>query len=115
MESKLVTAQIIEKKIFTFRGYQEMVDKDLSELYQVEVKRLNEQVKRNVERFPSHFRFQLSDSEKNELVANCDRFTLLKHSSSNPLLLVFFLGGSACSGLSGQVVILPLALDYPLT
>lgn len=59
MEAKLVTAQIIENKIFTFRGYQVMVDKDLSELYQVEVKRVNEQVKRNVERFPSHFRFQL--------------------------------------------------------
>lgn len=84
MEIKLTTAQIIENKIFTFRGYQIMVDKDLAELYQVEVKRLNEQVKRNIERFPPHFRFQLSDDEKNELVANCDRFEMLKHSSSNP-------------------------------
>ena len=44
---------------------------------------LNEQVKRNVERFPLQFRFQLTDAKKNELVANCDRFALLKYSSSN--------------------------------
>ena len=83
---ELITAQIIERKIFTFQGKQVMVDKDLAELYQVEVKRLNEQVKRNIERFPSHFRFQLSDNEKDELVANCDRFAALKHSSSNPFV-----------------------------
>ena len=81
---ELVTKQIIESRIFTFQGKQVMVDRDLAELYQVEVKRLNEQVKRNSTRFPVHFRFQLSDIEKNELVANCDRFEMLKHSSSNP-------------------------------
>jgi hypothetical protein len=81
---ELVTTQIIESKIFTFQGKQVMVDRDLAELYQVEVKRLNEQVKRNITRFPDDFRFQLSDTEKNELVANCDRFEMLKHSSSNP-------------------------------
>jgi hypothetical protein len=51
-----------------------MLDRDLAELYKVEVKRLNEQVKRNQDRFPNNFRFQLSDDEKNELVAICDRF-----------------------------------------
>jgi len=61
-----------------------MVDRDLAELYGVEPKRLGEQVKRNIERFPSEFRFQLSEEEKNELVANCDRFKSLKHSSSLP-------------------------------
>jgi len=86
MELQPVSIRIIENKIFTFQGKQVMVDKDLAELYEVEVKRLNEQVKRNVERFPSHFRFQLSDSEKNELVAICDRFATLKHSSSNPFV-----------------------------
>lgn len=84
MQEKLATTQIIENNIFIFRGNPVMVDRDLSELYQVEVKRLNEQVKRNIERFPSHFRFQLTDAETNELVANCDRFEKLKHSSSNP-------------------------------
>jgi hypothetical protein len=61
-----------------------MMDRDLAELYGVEVKRLNEQVKRNIERFPENFRFQLDNNEKNELVANCDRFNKLKHSSVNP-------------------------------
>jgi hypothetical protein len=49
-----------------------MMDRDLAELYGVEVKRLNEQVKRNIERFPENFRFHMNNNEKNELVANCD-------------------------------------------
>ncbi|NLA25455.1 MAG: ORF6N domain-containing protein [Bacteroidales bacterium] len=74
----------IENKIFKIRGEQVMLDRDLAEMYQVEVKRLNEQVKRNIERFPELYRFQLNNEEKNELVANCDRFESLKHSSVNP-------------------------------
>ncbi|WP_083833698.1 ORF6N domain-containing protein [Belliella baltica] len=50
-----------------------MLDLGLAQLYEVEVKRLNEQVKRSITRFSAHFRFYLSDTEKNELVANCDR------------------------------------------
>lgn len=74
-------AMPIENRILTLRGKQVMIDRDLAELYGVENKRLNEQVRRNVERFPEHFRFQLSNQEKDELVANCDRFNGLKHSS----------------------------------
>jgi phage regulator Rha-like protein len=73
----------IEDRIFSFRATAVMVDSDLAEMYGVETKRLNEQVKRNIHRFPDTYRFQLSDNEKNELVANCDRFQNLKHSSSN--------------------------------
>ena len=51
-----------------------MIDRDLAELYGVETKRLNEAVKRNIERFPERFRFQLTKEEMAELVANCDRF-----------------------------------------
>lgn len=58
-----VTAHEIESKIFTVRGLQVMIDSDLAELYGVELKRMNEQVKRNIERFPVAFRFQLSRSE----------------------------------------------------
>lgn len=76
--------QSIQNLIFTFRGKQVMIDRDLAELYQVQTKRLNEQVKRNIERFPIEFCFQLNEDEKNELVANCDRFDVLKHSSSHP-------------------------------
>ena len=77
--------QIIENKIFTVRGQQVMLDRDLAELYQVTTKRLNEQVKRNIDKFENFF-FQLSSEEKNELVANCDRLNTLKHSSSNPFV-----------------------------
>lgn len=74
----------IQNMIYTFRAKQVMIDRDLASLYQVQTKRLNEQVKRNSGRFPAEFCFKLSDKEKDELVANCDRFKTLKHSSSNP-------------------------------
>lgn len=79
-----ITLSHIEKRIFNLQEKQVMIDRDLAEMYQVEVKRLNEQVKRNLDRFPDHFRIQLSNTEKDELVANCDRFKSLKHTSSNP-------------------------------
>jgi len=61
-----------------------MIDRDLADLYEVQTKRLNEQVKRNIQRFPQSFRFQLTEIEKKELVADCDRFKTLKHSTSLP-------------------------------
>ena len=79
-----LSQQHIENRIFTIRGKQVMFDRDLAEMYQVEVKRLNEQVKRNIDRFPETFRFQLNSQEKDKLVANYDRFESLKHSTVNP-------------------------------
>lgn len=79
-----ITTVLIEKRIFTFRREQIMVDTDLAEMYDVETKVLNQSVKRNIQRFPEAFRFQLNDKEKMELVTNCDRFEKLKHSSVNP-------------------------------
>ena len=58
-----IVSRSIEEKIFTIRGMQVMLDRDLAELYQVETKRLNEQVKRNIERFPEEFMFQLTKDE----------------------------------------------------
>ena len=63
----------IKNKIFTIRDTQVMVDRDLAELYQVETKVLNQAVKRNIERFPECFRFQLLQNELDELVTICDR------------------------------------------
>ena len=77
----IATNDFIKSRIFTIRGVHVMLDRDLAELYGVETKRLNEQVKRNLERFPSTFMFPLSKSEMVELVANCDRFRTMKHSS----------------------------------
>jgi ORF6N domain len=85
MEVKINSSQkYFENRIFTFRGLQVMIDKDLAEMYEVETKVLNQAVKRNIERFPGAFRFALTISEKQELVTNCDRFENLKHSSSAP-------------------------------
>lgn len=72
--NKVDTLQEIEDRIFTIRGVQVMIDRDLADIYEVKTKRLNEQVKRNIERFPERFMFQLSDNESDKLVANCDRF-----------------------------------------
>jgi hypothetical protein len=70
----------IEDLIMIVRNKQVMIDRDLAMLYEVDAKRLNEQVKRNIERFPEHFRFQLTDDEKNKVVANCDHLEMLKYS-----------------------------------
>jgi phage regulator Rha-like protein len=59
---------VIQNKIVAVRGQQVMIDRDIAELYGVETKRLNEQVKRNIERFPSEFCFQLSNPEAQELL-----------------------------------------------
>ena len=55
--------QIIQSKIYEIRGYRVMIDRDLAEMYQVETKVLNQAVKRNIERFPEDFMFQLTDEE----------------------------------------------------
>lgn len=80
----LIVQGEISSRILTLRGRQLMLDRDLAELYGVETKRLNEQVKRNSKRFPLDFMFSLDEKEKNELVANCDRLNSLKHSVVSP-------------------------------
>ncbi len=82
--SNVVENILVDNKIFVIRGMQVIIDKDLAELYQVETKALNQAVKRNSEKFPDDFMFELLDFEKNELVTNCDRFKTLKYSVSNP-------------------------------
>lgn len=57
----------IKTKIYTIRNQQVMIDSDLAQIYDVELKRLNEQVKRNIERFPTSFRFQLTQEEYENL------------------------------------------------
>jgi len=68
----LIVKEDIAQKIHTFRNTKVMVDSDLAKLYGVPTGRLNEAVKRNIDRFPEDFMFQLSDKEKKELIANCD-------------------------------------------
>ena len=74
----------VRSKIQIIRGTAVMIDRDLAVLYSVDTKRINEQSRRNIERFPDRFRFQLSNEETSQLVAFCDRFKALKHSTVNP-------------------------------
>jgi hypothetical protein len=66
MAQNLIKSEI-ESRIFTIRGMQVMLDSDLAKLYNVETKALNQTVKRNLERFPESFRFQLSENEMQNL------------------------------------------------
>ena len=75
--------QIIKDKIFEIRGQKVMLDSDLSELYEVETKVLNQAVKRNSARFPEDFMFQMSDNEANILRSRT--VTLLKFNKGGRL------------------------------
>ena len=75
---------MIEERIFFIRQQYVMIDRDIAELYGIETKVLNQQVKRNIERFPENFMFRLDKDEFQELVTNCDRFATLKHSTVMP-------------------------------
>lgn len=61
---------IIENKIYEIRGQKVMLDFDLAEMYELETKRLKEQVRRNIERFPEDFMFRLTNSEVNSLIVS---------------------------------------------
>jgi len=66
-ENELIKIEEIRNRIYTIRGVQVMLDDELAKLYGVETKRLNEQVKRNIERFPAEFMFQPSAAELENL------------------------------------------------
>ena len=59
----IISDAVVVNKIYLIRGQKVMLDNDLAELYGVETKRLNEQVRRNIERFPEDFMFQLTENE----------------------------------------------------
>jgi hypothetical protein len=66
-DQSLLSEETISNKIYFIRGEKVMLDIDLASLYEVETKRLNEQVKRNLSRFPMDFMFQLTENEYNSL------------------------------------------------
>jgi hypothetical protein len=80
----IIRVKRIQQAILFIRGEKVMLDADLAVLYEVTTKRLNEQVKRNRDRFPEDFMFQLTEKEKAEVVANCDHLKRLKFSSTMP-------------------------------
>ncbi len=68
-ETALIPQEYVESKILLIRDKKVMLDKDLAELYGVETRALNQAVKRNNDRFPEDFMFQLTKSEANLLVS----------------------------------------------
>ena len=80
----VIPDELVMSKILLIRGKKVMIDRDLAELYGVPTKRLNEQVRRNMKRFPKDFMFQLTEKEKDEVVANCDHLESLKYSTVLP-------------------------------
>jgi hypothetical protein len=83
-ENSIVPAQRVESRILLIRGQKVLLDADLAKLYGVTTKRLNEQVKRNRNRFPDDFMFQLTSGGKAEVVAICDHLRGLKFSPALP-------------------------------
>ena len=70
---ELIPEEVVEKKIYLIRGQKIMLSIHLAELYGVETRALNQAVKRNIDRFPEDFMFQLKDSEAEWLVSQkCD-------------------------------------------
>lgn len=61
--NQIIPVEVIAHKIYLVRGQKVMLDSDLAELYGVQTKRLNEQVRRNIERFPEDFMFRLTTGE----------------------------------------------------
>ncbi len=80
----LVSGGAVNRKILLIRGLRAIIDVDLAEIYAVTTKRFNEQVKRNRNRFPPDFMFQLTKKEKAEVVAKCDHLSKLKFSPHLP-------------------------------
>lgn len=74
----------ITQYILYIRNRKVILDTDLANIYEVQTKRLNEQVKRNIGRFPEDFMFRLTDKELEEVVAKCDHLKNLKFTSINP-------------------------------
>ena len=80
----IIPEEKIDRSILLIRGQKVKLDADLAVIYGISTSRLNEQVKRNKDRFPDDFMFQLTDDEKAEVIANCDHLERLKFSRTNP-------------------------------
>ncbi|MCG2775020.1 MAG: ORF6N domain-containing protein [Desulfobacterales bacterium] len=83
-ENSMIPVEGIDTIILVIRGQKVILDRDLAQLYGVTIKRLNEQVKRNRDRFPEDFMFRLRAEEKEEVVANCDHLSTNKFSAALP-------------------------------
>lgn len=83
-EKSIPPKESIAQAIIIIRGRRVILDHDLAIIYGVKTKALNQAVKRNEERFPEDFMFQLTDAEKSKVVTDCDHLHRLKYSTSLP-------------------------------
>lgn len=83
-QQALILPDQVTLLILPLRGHKVLLDVDLARLYGVTTRRLNEQVRRNEDRFPEDFRFRLSAAERKEVVEGVERFARLKHATSLP-------------------------------
>jgi hypothetical protein len=83
-DKSLVSLERIERTILHIHGQKVMLDADLAKLYGIPTKALKQAVKRNPDRFPSDFMFELSQEVKDEVVTNCDHLARLKFSHTLP-------------------------------
>jgi ORF6N domain len=108
----LVRRDAVESRILTIRGQRVMLDTDLAELYGVATKALNQQVMRNIRRFPADFMFRLTRDEKDLVITDNSRLSRLKFSPHLPyafmehgaLMLASVLNSSTAIGTSIEVV-----------
>jgi phage regulator Rha-like protein len=108
----IIPAGRIEQAILQIRGLRVMVDADIAVLYGVTTKALNQAVKRNKDRFPEDFTFQLTPKEKSEVVTNCDHLSRLRFSPVLPyvftehgvLMLANILNSERAVRVSVQIV-----------
>jgi len=82
--NNLVTEKEIVSQIYFIRGRKVMLDFHIATLYQVETRALKQQVKRNINRFPEDFMFQLTEMEWREVITNCDNLGGAKFSPATP-------------------------------
>lgn len=81
---KIVKYDHVSEKIIEIRQQKVIIDSDVAKLYEVPTYRINEAVNRNPKKFPDGYIIELTNDEKSELIANCDRFESLKHSTTSP-------------------------------
>lgn len=80
----LIPVEVIQQFIFEIRGERVMIDRHLAKLYEVETRVLNQAVKRNIERFPEEFMFQLTKEERDEVITICDDLKPLRYAKTMP-------------------------------
>jgi hypothetical protein len=110
--TELIRAGSLDGRILFLRGLRVMLDADLADVYGVTTSQLNQQVRRNLDRFPADFMFQLFPEEKGEVITICDHLRKLKYSPTRPyaftehgaLMLASVLNSATAVAASIQIV-----------